>query len=54
MANLDCILKSRGITLPTEVHIVKAMVSLTVMYGRQNAKKLMLLNCGAGEDLRVS
>ena len=33
MANLDSILKSRDITLPTKVHIVKAMVSPVVMYG---------------------
>ena len=33
MANLDSILKSRGITLPTKVHIVKAMVFAVVMYG---------------------
>ena len=32
MTNLDSILKSRAITLPTEVHIVKAMVFLAVMY----------------------
>ena len=33
MANLDSILKSRGITLPTNVHIVKTMVFKVVMYG---------------------
>ena len=33
MTNLDSILKSRGITLPAQVHIVKAMVILVVMYG---------------------
>ena len=33
MANLDSILKSRDITLPTEVHLVKAMVFPVVMYG---------------------
>ena len=31
MTNLDCILKSRVITLPTKVHLVKAMVFLVVM-----------------------
>ena len=31
--NLDSILKSRDMTLPTKVHIVKAMVFLVVMYG---------------------
>ena len=33
MANLDSILKSRDITLPTKVHLVKAMVFSVVMYG---------------------
>ena len=33
MTNLDSILKSRDITLPTKVHLVKAIVSLVVMYG---------------------
>ena len=33
MTNLDSILKSRDITLPTKVHLVKAMVYLVVMYG---------------------
>ena len=33
MTNLDCILKSRDITLPTKVHLVKAMVFPLVMYG---------------------
>ena len=33
MANLDSILQSRDITLPTKVHLVKAMVSPVVMYG---------------------
>ena len=33
MTNLDSILKSRDITLPTKVHLVKAMISLVVMYG---------------------
>ena len=33
MTNLGSILKSRNITLPTKVHIVKAMVFLVVMYG---------------------
>ena len=57
MNNLDSILKSRNITLPTKVHIVKAMVFPVVMYGceswtikRLSAEELMLLNCGAGED----
>ena len=36
MTNLDSILKSRDITLPTNVHLVKAMVFSVVMYGREN------------------
>ena len=36
MTNLDSALKSRDITLPTKVHIVKAMVFAVVMYGYQN------------------
>ena len=55
MTNLDSILKSRGITLPTKVRLVKAMVFLVVMYGCESwtiktAKELMLLNCGSRED----
>ena len=57
MTNLDSILKRRDITLPTKVHLVKAMVFPVVMYGCENwtikrlrAKELMLSNCGAGED----
>ena len=57
MTNLDSILKNRDITLPTKVHLVKAMVFPVVMYGCEswNVKKaeLMLLNCGVGEDSRV-
>ena len=36
MTNLDSVLKSRDITLPTKVHLVKAMVFLVVMYGRES------------------
>ena len=36
MANLDSILKSRDIILPTKVHLVKAMVFPVVMYGCEN------------------
>ena len=57
MTNLDSILKSRDITLPTKVHLVKAMVFPIVMYGceswtikKLSAEELMLLNCGVGED----
>ena len=44
MTNLDSILKSRDITLPTKVHIVKAMVFPVVMYGFEswNVKKAEL------------
>ena len=57
MTNLDSIFKSRDITLPTKVLLVKAMVFPVVMYGceSQTVKKaereeLMFLNCGVGED----
>ena len=55
ITNLDSILKSRDITLPTKVHLVKDMVSPVVMYGCESwtvkkAEELMLLNCGVGED----
>ena len=36
MTKLDCILKSRDITLPTKVHLVKAMVFPVVMYGSES------------------
>ena len=56
MTNLDSILKSRDITLPTKVCLVKTMVFPVVMYGlrRLNAEDLMLLSCGVGEDSRES
>ena len=55
MTNLDSILKSRDITLTTNVHLVKAVVFPVVMYGCESwtikkAEELMLLNCGVGED----
>ena len=57
MINLDSVLKSRDITLPTKVHIVKALLFPVVMYGceswtikRLSAEELMFLNCGAVED----
>ena len=55
MTNLDSILKSRDITLPTKVRLVKPMVFPVVMYGCESwtvksTKELMLLNCGVGED----
>ena len=61
MANLNSILKSRDITLPTKVCLVKAMVFPVVMNGCESwiikklrAEELMLLNCGVGEDSRES
>ena len=57
MTNLDSILKSRDITLPTKLCLVKAMVFPVVMYGceswtikKLSTKELMLLNCGFEED----
>ena len=56
MTSLDSILKSRGITLPTKVCLIKALVFPVVMYGceiqtiKLTTKELMLLNCGVGED----
>ena len=57
MPNLDSIFKSRDITLPTKVHLVKAMVFPVVMYGYESRtmkkaehQRMMLLNCGVGED----
>ena len=56
MTNLDSVLKSRDITLPTKVHLVKTTVFPVVMYGceswtiKLSAEELMLLNCGVGED----
>ena len=57
MTNIDSVLKNRDVTLPTKVHIVKAVVFPVVTYSceswtirRQNAKELMLLNCHAGEN----
>ena len=52
MTNLDSILKSRDITLPKKVRLVKAMIFPVVMYGCESWT-MMLLNCGVGEDLRV-
>ena len=56
MTNLDSILKSRDITLPTKVHLVKAMFFPVVMYGRESwtinkaeTEELMLLKCGVAE-----
>ena len=57
MTNVDRIFKSRDITLPTKVHLVKAMVFPVVMYGceswtikKLSTEELILLNCGVGKD----
>ena len=57
MTNLDSIFKSRHVTLPIKVRLVKAMVFPVVMYGceswtvkKAEWQKLMLLNFGVGED----
>ena len=57
MTNPDSILKSRNITLPTKVHLVKAMVFPVVMYGcesltvkKTESRRIDALNCGVGED----
>ena len=58
MTNLDSIFQSRDITLPTKVHLVKAMVFPMVMYGCESwtvkkaecHQELMPLNCGVRED----
>ena len=57
MTNLDSTLRSRDITLPTKVRLVKAMVFPVVMldvrvglWRRLSAEELMLLNCSVGED----
>ena len=57
MTNLDSILKSRDVTLPTKVHLVKAMVFPVVMYEceswtvkKAERRRIVLLNCDVGED----
>ena len=57
MTNLENILKSRDIALPTKFHLVKAVVFPVVMYGcecwtvkKLSTDELILLNCGVGED----
>ena len=57
MTNIDSKFKSRDITLPTKVHLVKAMVFPLVMYGceswtirKLSTEELMLLKCSVGED----
>ena len=55
--NLDSLLKSTDINLPTKVHLVKAMVFPVVLCGceswtvkKAELRRMMLLNCGVGED----
>ena len=57
ITNLDRILKSRDITLPTKVHLVKAMVFPVVLYGceswtikKAEHRRIGDFNCGVGED----
>ena len=57
ITNLDSVLKSKDITLPTKVHIVKAMIFPVDMYGYESwtikkaeCQRIMLSNYGAGED----
>ena len=57
MANIDSILKSRDITLSTQVRLVKAVVFPVVMYGceswtikKAECPRVDALNCGVGED----
>ena len=57
MTNLDSILKGRDITLPTKIHLVKAMVFPVVMYGceswtikKLSTEELMLSNCGVEDS----
>ena len=57
MTNLDSILKCRDITLPTKIHLVKAVVFPVGMYGCKSwtiknaeCKELMIFNCGVGKN----
>ena len=57
MTNLDSILKSRDVTLPTKVHLVKSMVFPVVMYGcecwtikKAERQRTDALNCSVGDD----
>ena len=56
MTNLDSTLKSRDITLPTKVHLLKAMVFPVIMYRceswtvkKAEHRRIDVLNCGVGE-----
>ena len=57
MTNLDNTLKSRDVTLPTKVCLVKGLVFLVVMYGceswtikKAECQRIDAFNCGVGED----
>ena len=57
MSNLDSIFKSRDVTLPTKVHLVKAMFFPVVMYGceswtvkKAKNQRIDSFDCGVGED----
>ena len=57
MTNLDILLKTRDITLPTKARQAKAVVFPVIMHGHESwtikklsVKELMLLNCGVEED----
>ena len=54
MTNLDSMLKSRDITLPTKIHLVKVMVSPVVTYGwtikKAEHRRIDAFECGIGED----
>ena len=59
-SHLDSIFKSRDVTLPTKVHLVKAMVFPVVMYGceswtvkKAEHRRIDAFELGVGEDLRV-
>ena len=52
MTNLDSIFKSRDITLPTKVHLVKAMVFPVVMYGKDSLEKTLMLGEIGGKRRR--
>ena len=60
MTHLESVLKSRDITLPTKVHIIKAMVFPVITYRceswtikKASTEQLMLSNCGAGKTESV-
>ena len=57
MTNLDNVLKSRDVTLPTKLRLVKAMIFPVAMYGceswtikKAEHQKINVWNCGVGED----